>query len=151
MITTPIGTTVTGRRSFPVAFRIEFLAAWDECVEHGDKARLLREHRLDKKTVQRWLDARTEGRFEDKAMQAAMSNEPRRTHSQDRAALERALRENERLKAKLRDAELAQEIMGKAAELLKGIDLSSPDPQTQIPPVLMSQDQYGAWLKRKRL
>lgn len=80
-----------------------------------------------------------------------MSNEPRRTHAQDRAALERALRENERLKDQLREAELAQEIMGKAAELLQGIDLSSPDPKTQIPPVLMSQEQYDAWLKRKRL
>ena len=151
MIATPIGTTATGKRSFPIAFRIEFLAAWDECVEHGDKARLLREHRLDKNTVKRWLDARAEGRFEAKAVQAAMSAEPRRTHAQDRAALARALRENERLKDKLRDAELAQEIMGKAAELLKGIDLSSPDPKTQIPPMLMSQETYNDWLKRKRL
>lgn len=143
--------TASGKRSYPLAFRIEFLALWDDCVVHGEKARLLREHRLDRKTVQRWIDARDQGRFEEKAVEVALSKQPRRTHSQDRAALERALRENERLKAKLREAELAQEIMGKAAELLKGIDLSSPDPQTQIPPMLMSQEQYDAWLKRKRL
>lgn len=151
MIKAQFRTTETGRRSFPLAYRIEFLAAWDECVEYGQKARLLREHCLSRKTVERWLDARADGRFDDTAMEAAMSQEPRRTHSQDKAALARALRENERLKAKLREAELAQEIMGKAGELLKGIDLSSPDPQTQIPPMLMSQDQFDAWLKRTRL
>lgn len=150
MITTPIGTTATGKRSFPAAYQIEFLAAWDECVGHGDKARLLREHRLAKATVKRWLDARAAGLLEP-SVGTTMTMEPRRTHSQDRAALARALRENERLKEKLRDAELAQEIMGKAAELLQGIDLSSPDPQTQIPPALMSQEQYNAWLKRKKL
>lgn len=151
MIKAQFRTTETGRRTYPLEYKIEFLAAWDECVEHGEKARLLREHRLDRTTVRPWLDARAAGKFDESAMEAALSEEPRRTHSQDKASLARALRENERLKAKLREAELAQEIMGKAAELLKGIDLSSPDPQTQIPPLLMSQNQFDAWLKRTRL
>lgn len=150
MISTPIGTTVTGKRSFPVAFRIAFLAAWDDCVGHGDKARLLREHGLAKATVKRWLDARDQGRL-DASVETAMSKDAGRTPSQDRAELARLRRENERLQAKLRNAEVAQEIMGKAYELLQGIDLSSPDPQTQIPPALMSKSQFAEWLARKRL
>lgn len=151
MIKAQFRTTESGRRSYPLAYKIEFLAAWDECVEHGEKARLLREHGLHSTTVGPWLKDRAAGKFEESLVGAALSEEPRRTHSQDRAELARVVRENERLKAKLREAELAQDIMGKASELIKGIDLSSPDPLTSIPPLVMSQDQFDAWLKRKRL
>lgn len=151
MIKAQYRTSETGRRAYPLAYKIEFLAAWDECVEYGEKTRLLREHGVGRTTIQPWLDDRAAGKFEESLMGAALNEDPRRTHSQDRAELNRVVRENERLKEKLRQAELAQEIMGKASELLKGIDLSSPDPLTSIPPLVMSQDQFDAWLKRKRL
>ena len=143
--------TETGRRTYPLAYKLEFMAAWDECVGHGDKARFLREHGLDATTVHPWLKDRAAGKYNESLLGEALNSEPKRTHSQDRAELARVVAENERLKVKLREAELAQEIMGKASELMKGIDLSSPDPLTSIPPLVMSQDQFDAWLARKRL
>ena len=143
--------TETGRRTYPLAYKLEFMAAWDECVGHGDKARLLRENGLDATTVHPWLKDRAAGKYNESLLGEALNSEPKRTHSQDRAELARVVAENERLKVKLREAELAQEIMGKASELMKGIDLGSPDPLTSIPPLVMSQDQFDAWLARKRL
>ena len=143
--------TETGRRTYPLAYKLEFMAAWDECVGHGDKARLLRENGLDATTVHPWLKDRAVGKYNESLLGEALNSEPKRTHSQDRAELARFVAVNERLKVKLREAELAQEIMGKASELMKGIDLSSPDPLTSIPPLVMSQDQFDAWLARKRL
>lgn len=39
-----VGQTRTGRRTFPMAFRVEFLRKWDLCLERGSKTRLLREY-----------------------------------------------------------------------------------------------------------
>lgn len=47
----PIGRGPTGRRSFPLAFRIEVLRRWDGYTEHGAKTRLLRELNLSKNHV----------------------------------------------------------------------------------------------------
>lgn len=151
MMTTPIGTTATGRRTFSVAFRLEFLQAWDECVVHGDKARLLREHQLAQGTVKRWLQARARGEF-DRSLQAAEVKLGRkRQHSEDRSEVVRLRRQVEQLEQKVKDAETAQEIMGKAFELLDGITKSSTGPDAQIPPALMSASEYRAWLERKKL
>ncbi|MDN5746474.1 MAG: hypothetical protein L0H31_15340 [Nocardioidaceae bacterium] len=110
----------------------------------------MREHKLAKATVKRWLDSRDLGEFEA-SVGAAMTKGSDRTHSQDRAALAKALEENERLSAKLRQAEITQEILGKAYELLHGINQSSTTPDPTIPPALMSAEQYAAWLRSKRL
>lgn len=150
-IKTPIGTTATGRRSFSVAFRIEFLQAWDECVAHGDKTRLLREYRLTSNTVKRWLDARQRGEFVASLEKAEVKVGSRRSHSQDRAEVIRLRRQVEQLEKKVKDAEAAQEIMGKAFELLEGITTSSTEQNAQIPPALMSAAEYQAWLERKKL
>ncbi|AHK27295.1 MULTISPECIES: hypothetical protein [Rhodococcus] len=52
MIEAEFGLTPTGRRSYPLAYRIEFLRRWDECIERGAKARLMRENNMDRATVQ---------------------------------------------------------------------------------------------------
>ncbi|MFN3340388.1 MAG: hypothetical protein ACK40Z_11880 [Dietzia sp.] len=63
----------------------------------------------------------------------------------------RLRRQVEQLEQKVKDAETAQEIMGKAFELLDGITKSSTGPDAQIPPALMSAAEYRAWLERKKL
>ena len=70
--------------------------------------------------------------------------------SVDRAELARLRLENERLRRKVVQAEAAQDILGKAFELLQGItESSNNDPQ--IPLALMSATEYAEWLKRRKL
>jgi hypothetical protein len=144
-----IGVTKTGRRSFPVEYRLDFLRKWDAGVERGAKVRLLREHALASSTVDRWLAARTRGELTS-SMVAAAERSSHRMESRDRAELVRLRLENEALKKKVAQSEAAQQILGKAFELLEGITTSSEN-TAQIPPSLMSADEYAQWLKRHRL
>lgn len=145
-----IGRTSTGGRSFPLAYRIEFLRRWDESVERGAKTRLLREHGLGSSTVERWLQARERGEL-TASMVAIAERSPHRMESRDRAELARLRKENEALKKKVAQSEAAQQILGKAFELLEGIATSSDEEETPIPPSLMSADEYAKWLKQRRL
>lgn len=145
-----VGRTGTGARSFPLAYRVEFLRRWDESVERGAKARLMREHGLVSSTVERWLKARERGEL-TASMVAAAERSPRRMESRDRAELARLRKENEALKKKVAQSEAAQQILGKAFELLEGITAGSDQDQTPIPPALMSADEYAKWLKQHKL
>lgn len=150
------GLSSTGRRSFSIGYRLEFLRAWDGCLERGAKNRLLRENDLTRATVQRWIRSRDRGELEA-AMAESANREPGKRRSPgatsasaDRAELARLRTENEALRRKVAQSEAAQEVLGKAFELLEGINQSSElDPQ--IPPALMSADEYAAWLKRQKL
>ena len=143
------GLTPAGRRSFPIAYRLEFLRQWDDCIERGAKIRLLRQNRLSRQTVERWIQARDRGELEESMVKAAKSS--RSTASTDRAELARLRAENQRLRDKVTQSEAAQEILGKAFELLQGINQSSEAEQPQIPPALMSATEYADWLKRRKL
>ena len=145
-----IGRTSSGGRSFPLAFRVEYLRRWDECVERGAKVRLLREFDLAKSTVERWLKARDGGELAA-SMVATAERSPRRMESRDRAELARLRTENEALKKKVAQSEAAHQILGKAFELLEGITTGSNEEQATIPPALMSADEYATWLRRRRL
>lgn len=149
MISESVGRTKTGQRSMTIAYKIEFLQAWDQALERGAKTRLLRENGLARNTVKRWILARDRGQF-SAAMTAAATEIPRsKMDNRDRAELLRLRNENERLKRKVVQAEAAQEILGKAFELLDGITKSSSlDQESQIPPALMSAEQYAQWLQR---
>lgn len=146
---TIIGETKTGRRSFPLEFRLEFLRKWDASVARGAKVRLLRENQLASSTVERWLAARARGELTT-AMVAAAERSSHRMENRDRSELARLRLENAALKKKVTQAEAAQQILGKAFELLEGITTSSENP-AEIPPTLMSADEYAQWLKRHRL
>jgi transposase-like protein len=148
MISIEAGLTPTGRRSFPIGFRLEFLREWDACRERGAKTRLLRENDLPHATVVRWLKARRRGELEESMTKA--SKPGRSSASVDRAELARLRVENERLRRQVVQAEAAQDILGKAFELLQGINESS-DSDPQIPPALMSAAEYADWLKRTKL
>ncbi len=152
MLSEPVGRTTTGRRSMTVAYKIEFLQAWDQAVERGAKTRLLRENSLGHNTVRRWIKARDQGQF-TAAMTAAATQIPRsKMDNRDRAELLRLRKENERLKRKVVQAEAAQEILGKAFELLDGITKSSTEElDPKIPPALMSAEQYALRLERNNI
>lgn len=144
-----IGLTQSGRRSFSVGYRLDFLRKWDASVERGAKVRLLREHALVSSTVERWLAARTRGELTT-SMVATAERSSHRMENRDRAELARLRLENEALKKKVAQSEAAQQILGKAFELLEGITTSSENPP-EIPPTLMSADEYAKWLKRHKL
>lgn len=136
---------------FPLAFRIDFVRRWQDCTERGAKARLLRELCLDYSTVRRWLQAYDRGEYTT-AMVASSEKSRNRVSNRDRAELARLRRENEALKKKVAQGEAVQEILGKAYELLHGINESSSDQHDeQIPPALMSADEYARWLQRRNL
>lgn len=150
----PVGLKAGGGRSFSVAYRLEFLRLWDECTVHGAKTRLLREHNLAYQTVKRWLEARDRGEFVASMTAASTKAAPTKSRNhminEERAELRRLRKEVARLEKKVAQAEAAQEIMGKAYELLEGITTSSRD-HHEIPPALMSADEYAAWLQRTKL
>jgi transposase-like protein len=149
-ISEPVGQTTRGQRAFTVEFKLEFLQQWDQCLEWGSKTRLMREYAVSSSTVVKWRRARDRGEFEASMLKA--SGEARwRVDNRDRAELKRLREENALLKAKVTQAEAAQEILGKAFELLEGITKSSTDPNPRIPPALMSAEQYRVWLERTTL
>lgn len=141
-----ISTSPTGIRKFPLEFRIDFVRRWDEAIEHGEKVRLLRQYGLAYGTITRWLDARDEGQW-TASMVAAAEKSPNRMDKVARAELLRLRRENEALKTKVAQAEAAQQILGKAFELLEGITASSIPTDPPVPPALMSASEYAEWLK----
>jgi len=145
MISIEPGLTPTGRRSFSMGYRLEFLREWEACRERGAKTRLLRENDLPRATVVRWIQSRRRGELEEAMTKAAKSGKS--SASVDRAELARLRVENERLRRQVGQAEAAQDILGKAFELLQGINESS-DSGPQIPPALMSATEYADWLKR---
>ena len=148
MISIKPGLSPTGQRSFSIGYRLEFLREWDGCYDRGAKTRLLRENDLSRATVARWVQARRRGELEESMSRA--SKPGKSSASVDRAELARLRVENERLRRQVVQAEAAQDILGKAFELLQGINESSnTDPQ--IPPALMSATEYADWLKRNKL
>ncbi|WP_421098119.1 hypothetical protein, partial [Rhodococcus sp. As11] len=150
MIDIPVGRTRTGKRAFSLAYKIEFLRQWDQCIEVGAKTRLLRETNLDYATITRWIHARDSGDLEASMVTAADKSRGR-VDSRDRAELAKLRKENERLREKVAQGDAAVEILGKAFELLQGITKSSTDEDPQIPPSLMSAREYAQWLERRGL
>jgi hypothetical protein len=150
MIDVEIDRFAGGRRSFPLAFRVEFLRQMDEAVERGAKARLMREFNLDSATVVAWRRSRRLGEFETSMVNAA-GRSKNVVSNQDRAELARLRLENQQLRRKVEQSEAVQEILGKAFELLDGITKGSPPPQPQIPISLMSAKEYADWLQTNRL
>jgi hypothetical protein len=150
MMEAQIARTASGARSFPLAFRLEFLRELDNAVERGAKTRLMREFNLTSATVVAWRRARRLGKFETSMVKAAGKSR-RLLSNQDRAELARLRLENQQLRRKVEQSEAVQEILGKAFELLDGITKGSPPPQPQIPISLMSAQEYADWLQKSNL
>ncbi|MEE8867877.1 MAG: hypothetical protein SOH99_02395 [Acidipropionibacterium acidipropionici] len=148
-ITAPVGRTASGRRAYTIAFRLEFCQAWQACTARGDKTRLLREYQLTRSTVVRWLDACHRGELSASMVEGSTRSKAG-MDNRDRAELARLRAENQQLRVKVAQAQAAQEILGKAFGLLEQT-VQSPDPAPQIPPALMSLDQYRQWLEGHKL
>lgn len=149
-IDVPIGRKAQGGRSFSVAYRLAFLKEWDNCIERGAQTRLLRENGLAAGTVRRWLQAREQGEFTSSMVTAATKSR-NQVNNEARAELARLRTENQRLQREVTQSQAALDIMGKAFELLKGINESSNEPDTEIPTALMSAEEYSNWLERNKL
>ena len=90
------GMSAGGHRRFSLEFRVEFLRAWDGCVERGAKTRLLREYGLDRNTVYAWVRARDNGELEQSQQRVASRSDV----GQMRAELARLRAENGPLRPK---------------------------------------------------
>ena len=123
---------------------------WDARVDFGGKTQLLREYGLANCTVRRWVGARDAGEFE-RSMLTASQRSRNSVNNQDRAELARLRQENAALQAKVKQAEAAQEILGKAFEILEGIAKTSTESGPAVPLSVMSAAEYTSWLKRLNL
>lgn len=137
------GLTPSGKRSFTIAEKLQFVREYEECVEYGSKAALLRRWSLDAEVGRKWVIAARDGRLGPAAPAKRLN-----MASRERARLVALERENEQLRAKVAAAENALEIMGKAHELLDGTLKSSSQEQDEVPVSLMSAQEYQAWLAR---
>lgn len=138
------GLTPSGKRSFTIAEKLQFVREYEACVERGSKAALLRRWNLRAGVGRKWVIAAREGRLGPAAPAKRLS-----MGSRERARLVALERENERLRAKVAAAENALDILGKAHELLDGTLKSSLE-QDEVPVSLMSAQEYQAWLTRYR-
>lgn len=137
------GLTATGRRRFTNEDKRQFVRAWHEAAGvRGERAALLRSWRVDMSMVKRWVQADAEGKLGPVAKLGRLD-----MASKERARLIALEQENARLRRKVEQAEAAMTIMGKAQELLQQ-SLESEPPQHQVPPALMSVQEYQTWLEK---
>ena len=152
------GRTPSGKRSYTIGYKIDFLQQWDEQVTvRGGRARLCRENNVHWTTALEWVAARDTGRFGEAVQRAAVRAQNgkvstrRQQDAVDRAKIARLEAENVRLRKKVEQAEAAQEILGKAFGLLQTVNESPTEITEPIPPALMSLDQYRIWLDQHGL
>lgn len=139
----------SGRRVFSNDEKREFVRLYREAAPvRGERTRLMRQWRLDKQMVKRWIATVEQVTVDPGALPKA----PRKVtmNGPDRARLAQLEQENTRLRRQLDQAEAVMEIMGKAHELLQQA-MIPPEPQAQIPIALMSQQEYQDWLSKYKL
>lgn len=102
------------RRKFSQAYKLRVLDLWDKCTRSGDKSALLRREGLYSQTVNTWLRQRQTGLL-------VATTKPVNTENMSRADKQKLIRlelENERLKAKLAQAEMILDLQKKIASLM---------------------------------
>ncbi len=112
------------RRRFTVEHKVKILAEADACTETGQLGELLRREGLYSSHLSTWRRQRDEG------VLAGLTPKRRGRKSKVKNPLtdenQRLLRENQRLKEQLRQAELIIDVQKKVSEMLS-IPLKSPD------------------------
>lgn len=107
---------VAQRRQFSAAEKLRILEEAESCSEPGEVGALLRREGLYSSYLSRWRQARDRGQL------AALDSQKRGPKSTSEAALKREVtrleRENERLRARLDQAEAIIEVQKKLAQLL---------------------------------
>jgi transposase-like protein len=112
------------RRRFAAEYKLRILAEADACTERGSLGELLRREGLYSSHLGTWQKQREEG------VLAGLS--PKRRGRKPKAKnpladeVARLERENERLRAKLRQAELVIDVQKKVSEMLN-LPLATPD------------------------
>mgnify|MGYP001812681776 FL=1 len=112
------------RRRFTAEYKLRILAEADACTERGALGELLRREGLYSSHLSTWQKQREEGVLAGLApKRRGRKAKPQNPLSDEVARLER---ENERLKTKLRQAELVIDVQKKVSEMLN-IPLATPD------------------------
>ena len=118
------------RRHFGVEYKLGFLREADQCTESGQIGALLRRDGLYSSHLTAWRKQRSEGTL------AGLAPKRRGRKASPDAPLvvenERLKRDNQRLTARLRQAETIIEVQKKLSEIL-GIPLSPPDSNGSTP------------------
>ena len=109
------------RRRFTKAYKLDILSQADACSAVGQIGALLRREGLYSSHLTNWRLQRSQGRLDTSASKKR-TVKPANHHAARVTQLER---ENTRLKARLRQAELILDIQKKASEML-GIPLNPP-------------------------
>ncbi len=125
-LTTP-STEVTEkpeRRRFAAEYKLRILAEADGCTEFGQVGELLRREGLYSSLLSTWRKQREEGVLAGLTpKRRGRKAKPKNPLAEEMARLQR---ENERLKTKLRQAELVIDVQKKVSEMLD-IPLNHPD------------------------
>jgi transposase len=112
------------RRRFTVEYKVRVLAEADACTETGQVGELLRREGLYSSHLSNWRRLRDEG------VLASLTPKRRGRKAKPKSPMadenERLRRENDRLKEKLRQAELIIDVQKKVSEMLS-IPMKSPD------------------------
>jgi transposase-like protein len=112
------------RRRFTVEYKVRILAEADACTETGQIGELLRREGLYSSHLSNWRSQRDQG------VLAGLTPKRRGRKSKAKSPMadenERLRRENDRLKEKLRQAELIIDVQKKVSEMLS-IPMKSPD------------------------
>jgi transposase len=112
------------RRRFAAEYKLRILAEADACRERGSLGELLRREGLYSSHLGTWQKQREEGVLAGLApRRRGRKAKPKNPLTDEVARLER---ENERLKTKLRQAELVIDVQKKVSEMLN-IPLATPD------------------------
>jgi transposase len=112
------------RRRFSAEYKLRILAEADGCTEMGQVGELLRREGLYSSLLSTWRKQRDEGVLAGLTpKRRGRKAKPKNPLAEEMARLQR---ENERLKTKLRQAELVIDVQKKVSEMLD-IPLNPPD------------------------
>jgi transposase len=112
------------RRRFTAEYKLRILAETDRCTEMGQMGELLRREGLYSSLLSTWRKQREEGVLAGLTpKRRGRKAKPKNPLAEEMTRLER---ENERLKTKLRQAELVIDVQKKVSEMLD-IPLKHPD------------------------
>ncbi len=112
------------RRRFAAEYKLRILAEADGCTEMGQVGELLRREGLYSSLLSTWRKQREEGVLAGLTpKRRGRKAKPKNPLAEEMARLQR---ENERLKTKLRQAELVIDVQKKVSEMLD-IPLNHPD------------------------
>ncbi len=111
---------IASRRQYTAQYKLRILEEADRCTKSGELGALLRREGIYSSYLSRWRQAREQGKL------AGLSNKKRGPKPSDDSEVEeenaRLRRENERLQARLAQAETIIDVQKKLSELL-GINL----------------------------